>query len=305
MSLLSVTRFLNGFLMVAIPIGLGVYLTRRFQMGWRLWWIGAATFVMSQVGHLPFNWILNRLFVLGMLPSPPASWRLYFFAILGGLSAGLWEELVRAGVFKWWAVDARTWRKGVMLGAGHGGIEAIILGGLVLIGFVNILILSGPDAARLVPPNQLALVQQQIAAYWSGSPLVALMGAVERIFAITNHIALSLMVMQAFTRRQPAWIALAVIYHTLLDGSMAYLAGIWGQQSWGVLAIEGAIGIGALVSLGIIFALYQPEPVEKPDEVETLLASESLPPVRIADILIEQGDKDISEDTLAKSRYSQ
>ena len=46
---------LNGLLMITLPIALGIYLTRRFQLGWRLWWIGGATFVISQVGHLPFN----------------------------------------------------------------------------------------------------------------------------------------------------------------------------------------------------------------------------------------------------------
>ena len=65
MDLLIITRLLNWLLMIGLPVGLGVYLTRRFRLGWRLWWIGAATFVLSQVGHIPFNWILTRLFALG------------------------------------------------------------------------------------------------------------------------------------------------------------------------------------------------------------------------------------------------
>src|SRR5512146_2676712 len=133
MDILVVTRLLNGLLMIGLPVALGFFLTRRFHLGWRLWWIGAATFIISQVGHIPFNWIFTRLFALKYLPTPPAEWSLVFNAVFLGLSAGLFEELARAGVYRWWADDARSWRKGVLLGAGHGGVEAIILGALVVV----------------------------------------------------------------------------------------------------------------------------------------------------------------------------
>ena len=60
MDLLTITHFLNWLLMIAMPILLGIYLTEKFHLGWRLWLIGAATFVISQVFHIPFNtYILN------------------------------------------------------------------------------------------------------------------------------------------------------------------------------------------------------------------------------------------------------
>ncbi len=49
-------HLLNGLLMVAIPVLLAIYLTCHWKMGGRVWWIGAATFIISQVGHIPFNW---------------------------------------------------------------------------------------------------------------------------------------------------------------------------------------------------------------------------------------------------------
>ena len=78
MSLLFFTHLLNGLLMIAMPIGLGIFLTRRFHLGWHLWWLGAATFVLSQAGHIPFNWLITRFFQLGILPAPPPSWKPYF-----------------------------------------------------------------------------------------------------------------------------------------------------------------------------------------------------------------------------------
>jgi uncharacterized membrane protein YhfC len=47
-----IAHLLNGLLMILLPIGLGIYLTRKLSLGWRLWWIGAGTFVLSQVGHI-------------------------------------------------------------------------------------------------------------------------------------------------------------------------------------------------------------------------------------------------------------
>jgi uncharacterized membrane protein YhfC len=296
MDLLVFTHFMNGFLMVALPVGLALFLTRRFRLGWRLWWIGVATFVLSQAGHIPFNWIMTRLFALGYLPSPPAEWRLVFNAVFLGLSAGLFEELARALVYSKWADDARSWRKGVLLGAGHGGIEAIILGALVLNAFVNMLILRGPDAARLVAPEQMAQVQQQVTAYWSASWSMTLLGAAERVFSMIVQIALSLIVLQAFTRRQPAWVALAVLWHAVVDAAAVYFSGTWGVTTNGAFAIEGVIGISALISLGIIFALRRKEPEEEegpPAELPT-------PPAQA----VRRVELDETDEDLEKSRYS-
>jgi uncharacterized membrane protein YhfC len=196
----------------------------------------------------------------------------------------------------------------MLLGAGHGGIEAIILGGLVLIGFVNMLILRGPDAARLVPPNQMALVQQQLATYWSANPLLPFLGTVERIFTIINHLALSLLVLQAFTRKQPAWIALAVLWHATADGVMGYFVSLWGAQPWGMLAIEGIIAASALVSLGIIFALRQPEPLPETapwvDEAGIAPGEQAPEPGQISEMIRQQPEVEINEDHLDQSRYS-
>lgn len=295
MDAILIAHILNGFLMVALPVGLGVYLTRRFKLGWRLWWIGAATFVLSQVGHIPFNWAFTQLFALGYLPAPPPEGRLLFNAIFLGLSAGLFEELARAAVYRWWAGDARSWRKGVLLGAGHGGIEALILGVLVLVTLLNMIILRGPDAARLVPPEQMPLVQQQLDAYWSIPWWLALLGAFERAFTLIVHISLSVLVLQAFTRRQPLWVVAAILWHAIIDAAAVYTVGIWGATNEGKLVVEGIIGIMALISLAIIFALRRNEP----EADETLVATEP-PPVQP----LQKMDVAETEENLEKSKYA-
>jgi uncharacterized membrane protein YhfC len=279
MNILYITYPLAGVLIFALALGLGVYLTRRIGLGWRLYWIGAAGFVLSQVGHIPFNmvvqaplmiWIdeqvLAPLAEAGLTSSeqvagaPLSAAGLLALALFLGLSAGLFEEITRYLVFRFWAKEARTWNKAVLLGAGWGGIEAIFVGLIILWAFIQITALTGADLSALFSQDEAALAQSQIDAYWSASWYDSLLGFVERVFTLPAHIALSVLALQAVARRQIGWVFLAIAWHTLLNAVAVFVA-----VSYGPYIGEAAIGLMALGSLAIIFALRRPEP-EAPDE---------------------------------------
>jgi uncharacterized membrane protein YhfC len=266
MSILYVTHLLNGLLILAMPAGLGVLITRKFQFSWRLFWIGAGTFVLSQVGHIPFNLGLTALFRRGFIPTPPTAWQPLFNAIVLGLSAGLFEEFARYAAYRWWAKEARSWGKGLLLGVGHGGIEAVLIGVLVLLTYINMVVIRNADITTRIPAEQLALAQGQIQAYWSSPWYATLLGAVERAFTLPAHLALSLLVLQVFTRGQNRWLWLAVGWHAFLDGSAVYAL-----PHWGAYATEALIGGMALVSVAIIFLLRQPEPVQPEEQAQTYI----------------------------------
>jgi uncharacterized membrane protein YhfC len=260
MNILTVTYFLNGFLMIAMPVGLTIYLTRKFKRGWRLFWIGAGTFVFSQVLHIPFNALVTPVFKqAGFIVLPLGVQHLALSAFLG-LSAGLFEELSRYVMYRWWAKEARSWGTGLLAGAGHGGVEAIILGLLVLYGYVQLLYVRGIDIATLVPADQVESANALIAAYWSAPWGMSLLGALERLFAIPVQLACSILVLQAFTRKKFWWVALAVLFHALVDAVAVFAL----QNGLSALAIEGLVGLFAAASVAIIFALRQPEPLPDP-----------------------------------------
>jgi uncharacterized membrane protein YhfC len=272
------TRFLNGLLMIAMPILLGIYLIHRFRSSWKIWLIGAATFIISQVFHLPFNTYVLNPFLESVRQTLPGTAGILVVAILLGLSAGVFEECARYGMFRWWLKDNRTWRSAVLAGAGHGGIESIILGALVLWGFINLLAYRNLDLSNLnLSPEKLATALQQIQAYWSLPWYVTLFGAVERIFTIPYHIMASVVVLQVFTRRPGQqmlrWLGLAIIFHTILNASAVFIA-----SQWGGYAAEAILGVLAIVEIIIIFALYQPEPAP-PDALS--LSSPAEPPAFI------------------------
>ena len=123
MDLVAITRFLNGFLMIALPIVLGIYLTNKFQLGWRLWLVGASTFIISQIFHLPFNTYVLNSFLVNLQQAIPGVIGSLVIASLLGLSAGIFEECARYGMYRWWLRDARSWHTGILAGAGAGSLS--------------------------------------------------------------------------------------------------------------------------------------------------------------------------------------
>ncbi len=273
---------INFLLMIILPILLGRWIAARRQVGWGLFGMGAVTFILSQVGHLPFNWLVLR----------SATWinpeNLIVYALFLGLSAGAFESVGRYLTYRFWAKEARSWGQGLMLGAGHGGIEAILLGALGLLNFVILLGLKNGAFQGIlasVPDDQLYLVDLQIEALFGVAPGMAVLGAVERVFALLLHLSASLLVMQVFVRGQLRWLWAAIAWHALIDGVLVYVVVLWGA-----VTAELVLGGMSLVSVGIIFWLRTPEPTAVPQE--PLPELQPLAPM------------EISADSLTRSKYS-
>lgn len=241
--------------MILLPIIAGFYFTRRFHLSWKLLLAGGLTFIASQVLHIPLVFALTSTF---------ESWGVVAYALTLGVLAGLFEETARYILFKFILKKARTWDEGIYIGLGHGGIEAIIFGALAAIAFFNMLAYRYADLSTMpgIPPEQLALAKQQVQAYWSTPPYLAILGFVERAFAMCLHVALSAMVMYGMASKKPIWFWLAVLWHTIVDASAVYLV-----QHINLVSLEGIIGVFALVSLGIIFWL-KPKFAEANNEAE-------------------------------------
>lgn len=253
--MLYLTFILQILVMLGLPVGLWLLLRRRPGVSWGLIGAGVLTFIGSQIVHLPLNWALG---LLGGRRGV-ALWPLPLMALVAGLSAGVCEEMARYLVLRFWRREARSWAQGVAFGAGHGGVEAIITGILVLITFANMLILRGmgPEALGL-SDEMLEQVQAQVDAFWSIPWYLPLLGGLERVCAITIQIALSLLVVRALAHRNMGWLLAAIGAHALVDSVAVFLA----RLGWPPLALEGVVLLFALGGLALILALRNPEPVE-------------------------------------------
>jgi uncharacterized membrane protein YhfC len=233
-------RFLNGALMLGLPVALAALLVHRLDGRLRLFGVGAATFILSQVVHLPLLQGLTGLFRATGSPVGPGH-TLLFNAVVLGLAAGVCEEGTRWLGYRFLVPDARRWEDALMLGAGHGGTEAMILGGLVILGTARAL-------AWTAPPETETAVRLVAGLAWTVS--TSLLGAVERVFALCSHLAMSVLVLQSFVRRAWVWLLAAIGWHAVLDGTAVYFA-----PTLSALALEGVLGVFALAALAIVFAL--------------------------------------------------
>jgi len=278
--------FLGSILMIAMPLVLGWWIAKKRHVRWGLFFIGMVTFVGSQIFHIPFNWLILQRWQLIPQDTTVLS-NLIVLSIFLGLSAGVFEEVARYLTYRFWAKDARSWGAGLMLGAGHGGVESILIGLSVGVNAVVLAAVSQGQLQGIVPSEQMSVVDNQVSAMLAAPVGLVLLGPLERVFALCAHLALSLLVMQVFVRRQIGWLALAILWHAVLDA-----VAVFSVSTWGPYVTEALIGAVALVSVGIIFWLRTPEPIEP--ELEPLPpAAPVVPP-----------DGRLSEETLEKSKYS-
>jgi uncharacterized membrane protein YhfC len=283
-------RILTPVLMILFGLGAGILIARQRNVEWKYYGMGALTFIGSQLLHIPFNtWVLNP--ILGKVAETFSDKSFLITAALAlGLSAGIFEETSRYLVYRFGIKGARQWKDALMFGAGHGGIEAILLGVLTFLTVLNIFSLLGKDLSAVVPVEQLPLARQQIETFWAVPWYGVLLGAGERVFAICFHLAASVLVLQVFRRKNILWLFGAVGLHTLLNALAVY-----GSPTWGPYVTEGVLAVLALGCVGIIFRLKTPE-----DFLESEPSPLVMPPV------LEQSEdtpRPITSDQLEDSKY--
>jgi len=236
--------------MILLPIMLVIFLTRKFSLSWKLALAGALTFIASQVLHIPVVLGLTALFQNDVL-SIPETWTTVFNAIVLGLLAGIFEETARYILFKFRLKDVKTWNEGVLVGAGHGGVEAILVGIFGAVTLTSMIAMRNADLSALgIPADQLELAKEQVAAYWSTPVFTAFLGLFERFFAVCLHLSLSVMVLYSVAFKKPIWFWAALLWHAFVDAAAVYLLPIVGA-----VALEGIVGLAAIISLFILFRM--------------------------------------------------
>jgi uncharacterized membrane protein YhfC len=258
-------------LMILFPLALGWWIRRRYRVGWGIFWAGAATFVLSQIIHLPLNW------ALGLLGGGRgvALWPLAALALVAGLSAAFCEEGARWIVLTFFLKQCRRWDQGLQYGAGHGGVEAIIFGVLALISFISMIVLRtlGPAALNLAGAAA-EQAQAQMAQYWATPWYMSVLAGFERLCAITLQIALALLVVRSVARRQPLYFLAAIGLHTAVD-----FWAVWGAKTLGVVWVEVGVTVFAVFAFWLILRLKEPvpEPAAAPIPAPIVTAADLTP----------------------------
>lgn len=233
---------INLVISIGIPIGLILYLSfkKKKIIGPAL--IGAAVFIVFQyLIRIP---LLNQVF-------PSMEWFLkmsmnpWTYGIFLGLTAGLAEELGRYLAFSTVLKEKFRFVDGVAYGIGHGGIEAILISGIANIN--NLIITFSINNGTYSSFGVTEAIKDQ---FLNTPPSMILMGGIERIFAMTIQIGLSILVLYAVKKKCFRYVILAILLHMVVDSPIVILTSVFGMN---LMWVEVFIGFMAIISAVWIF----------------------------------------------------
>ena len=169
-------------LVIVFPLLLALVAHRRLGVRWRYFGFGAVIFFLFE--STTHFW-LGSSQILGWAGGSEA----LLIALLFGwaLSNGLCEEVGRYVGYRWFMDhEEKTWRKAVMYGLGHGGLETMVTGVALLVALV------------LGPPSNTQAIGVVVGLAWA------------RVWATPIHIALSVVGLQVFRRKNIGWLWVAI-----------------------------------------------------------------------------------------------
>lgn len=212
---------------LVLPVALPIVLSGKYRGEglWKAWLVGAVGFFVPQV--------VIRLPILSYLGTREdflvfAQGHLLVYALGLAFTAGLFELSGRYAGARLLRKDL-TFRRAVVMGLGHGGIEAMILTGVYYVSNVAFIVtmMTGSLDAQIasltaVGTDASQLIAMREAVLSTGVGLFLLAG-LERILAMICHTCMTTMVCYGVAKGKAGKMSLAcLLLHFLLDSTAAF-----------------------------------------------------------------------------------
>jgi uncharacterized membrane protein YhfC len=216
-----VMMIVNALLGIAIPVFLCWWAVKKHDAKLSTILIGAAVFI---VFALVLESMVHQIVLRGERGAAIQG-NILYYALYGGLMAGLFEETGRFLAMKFLLKKEPTAVKaGVSYGLGHGGVEMILVFGFSMISTFAMAVMINAGMTDTLTAGVPAEAQEQVAAQLdqikdasAGSYLIGLW---ERFSALILQVSLSILVWAA-ARKGGKWLWLfpaAILLHALVDG---------------------------------------------------------------------------------------
>ena len=183
-------------LSMGVPIAL--FIAGRVKLKARIssFLIGAGTFLL-------FAMLLEQLLHVLVIQfcGLNAQSRPWLYYVYAALAAAVFEETGRLIAMKFWMKKWLDFPNALMYGIGHGGVEAILIGGLSGISnLVSMLMINSgamQNTLAALPAESANQTVSQLSALWTTPAPLFFVSGIERISAIILHIGLSLLIYRA------------------------------------------------------------------------------------------------------------
>ncbi|MDR3645596.1 MAG: YhfC family glutamic-type intramembrane protease [Clostridia bacterium] len=246
-----------------VPVAALIFFAVRRKFSAAAAGAGAVVFLLFS---LTLEGLLNFL-LLRVNPATVAFFQnAWAYAIYGCLAAGVFEETGRLLAFKLVLKKQRSWEAGVSYGIGHGGIEAILLGGFTYLNnLVYALLINSGAFDKLIAPSltsqETLLLKSALAGTSAGTFAVA---GLERVCAFLLQVALSLLVLYAVRNKKYLFWLLAVLIHAAVDFPVA----LYQKAILGMWTVDAIVVLAAILSVVFIIrsrAIFREPGERKPD----------------------------------------
>jgi uncharacterized membrane protein YhfC len=243
----------SAALSILAPIAVIVVMGIRKRMNWKAMISGAILFI---VFVMILESLLHQLVLGGGSENSPILNNTWLYMLYGGFAAGIFEETARLLCYKFIlrVGENESIDTGISYGLGHGGIEAMLLGGLAAVSNLMMSIMYNSGALENVTAalnsEQLSAFNQGIESLRSTTPELFLMGGFERMTALLLQVALSLFVLKAVSEKKWMYFIYAILIHAGIDMfALLYQKGIITN----IFLLEGIVLVGAAITAFFAF----------------------------------------------------
>jgi hypothetical protein len=216
-------------------------------------------------------------------------------------------ESIRWIGFQWAKANNKPYGASLVLAAGSGGIEMIghILPSFLIWATLALIACSGISNGS---PIHLPIMNYNLQVNCNSSPQTASISIIDSLIGylflalgflipMSMHMANSIMVWIAIQQKKPAWFVSALLWHTIVVGTYAYISGFvfflpWTTERPSLPASITPGGTILLITLNILFVVWsfrrakvieqtnkasvQAEPIRQVDEEEMLFDPEHI-----------------------------
>lgn len=233
---------------IVAPVALAWWLVKKHHARLSTILVGAGVFFV-------FALLLEPVLHQAVLKGPHGAaitGNTWYYALYGGLAAGIFEETGRFLGMKFLLKKEPTGAlPAVSYGAGHGGMEMLMIFGITMISnlAISLMINAGQADTILasVPAESRGQLEAQFAQLQGANAGQLLLGFWERISALILQLGLSIIVWTAI-RKSGKWLWLflaAILLHALVDACAVVLSKSVSASVVEIIIFSMAIAVGA------------------------------------------------------------
>ena len=202
---------ISAILSIGLPIFLFIVFYKKFNVKFIPMLFGIAGFIV-------FALVLESSVHFIVLTKNALMNKPVIYIFYGIFMAGIFEETARFISFKILKKKYEGIGTGLAYGVGHGGIEAVIIVGVSMITNIVFSIIANTGNMEAITGVLQGRALEQITLLQATSPHLFLIGGIERIFAMSIQISLSIIVFYSVYGKNKLWLyPFSVILHAIIN----------------------------------------------------------------------------------------